>query len=196
MLELFIWQKVKGLYFVPYRRWRCEELWGGIPLHTWRRKWQPTPVFLSGEFHGQRSLVGYSPWGGKESDMSEWLTHTHTHTHTHTIAHYRAFCHLTGCVSLTPFFSPYHFLFPFWNKYHILSLVTCRMFTLRLPPKKVLLLNSSKWVSRQLPTVGRVCFSSSVTPYLRPHPPQGDPHPVTEWGGSITAVLFPPHVRH
>ena len=29
----------------------------------WRRKWQPTPVFLPGEFHGQRSLVGYSPWG-------------------------------------------------------------------------------------------------------------------------------------
>ena len=28
---------------------------------SWRRKWQPTPVFLSGEFHGQRSLVGYSP---------------------------------------------------------------------------------------------------------------------------------------
>ena len=32
----------------------------------WRRKWQPTPGFLSGEFHGQRSLAGYSPWGCKE----------------------------------------------------------------------------------------------------------------------------------
>ena len=39
-----------------------------------RRKWQPTPVFLLGEFHGQKSLVGYSPWGHKESDMTEWLT--------------------------------------------------------------------------------------------------------------------------
>ena len=39
----------------------------------WRRAWQPTPVFLSGEFHGQRSLVGYSPWGRQESDTSEWL---------------------------------------------------------------------------------------------------------------------------
>ena len=29
----------------------------------WRREWQPTPVFLPGEFHGQRSLMGYSPWG-------------------------------------------------------------------------------------------------------------------------------------
>ena len=39
-----------------------------------RRKWHPTPVFLSGEFHGQRSLVGYSPWGLKESDTTEGLT--------------------------------------------------------------------------------------------------------------------------
>ena len=37
----------------------------------WRRKWQPTPVFLPGKFHGQRSLVGYSPWGCKESDKTE-----------------------------------------------------------------------------------------------------------------------------
>ena len=34
---------------------------------------QPTPVFLPGEFHGQRSLAGYSPWGHKESDVIEWL---------------------------------------------------------------------------------------------------------------------------
>ena len=37
----------------------------------WRRKWQPTPVFLPGKSHGRRSLVGYSPWGHKESDMTE-----------------------------------------------------------------------------------------------------------------------------
>ena len=34
----------------------------------WRRKWQPTPVLLPGKSHEQRSLVGYSPWGHKESD--------------------------------------------------------------------------------------------------------------------------------
>jgi len=34
----------------------------------WRREWLPTPVFLPVEFHGQRRLVGYSPWGHKESD--------------------------------------------------------------------------------------------------------------------------------
>ena len=37
----------------------------------WRRKWQPTPVFLPGESHGQRSLVGCSPWGRRESDTTE-----------------------------------------------------------------------------------------------------------------------------
>ena len=42
----------------------------------WRRKWQPTPVFLPGESHGWRSLVGYSPQGRKESDMTERL-HLH-----------------------------------------------------------------------------------------------------------------------
>ena len=42
----------------------------------WRREWLPTPVFLPGEFHGQRSLVGYSPWGCNESDTTERLTHT------------------------------------------------------------------------------------------------------------------------
>ena len=43
---------------------------------SWRRKWQSTPVFLPGEFHGQRSLVGYGPQDRKESDTTEWLTHT------------------------------------------------------------------------------------------------------------------------
>ena len=44
----------------------------------WRRKWQPAPVFLSGKFRGRRSPVGYSPWGRKESDTTEWL-HFHFH---------------------------------------------------------------------------------------------------------------------
>ena len=44
----------------------------------WRRKWQPTPVFLPGESHGQRSLVGYSSQGRKEWDTTERL-HFHFH---------------------------------------------------------------------------------------------------------------------
>ena len=52
-------------------------LWvGKIP---WSRKWQPTPVFLPGESHGQRSLVGCSPWDRKESDMTEWAQQSALH---------------------------------------------------------------------------------------------------------------------
>ena len=62
---------------------RCERRgfnrWVGKIL--WRRAWQPTPIFLPGESQGQRSLVGYSPRGHKESDMTEATLHTHTHTH-------------------------------------------------------------------------------------------------------------------
>ena len=42
----------------------------------WRRKWQLTPAFSPGEFHGQRSLAGYSPWGRKESDTTEQLNNS------------------------------------------------------------------------------------------------------------------------
>ena len=41
----------------------------------WRKKWQPTPVFLPGKSHGHGNLAGYSPWDCKESDMTE---HAHT----------------------------------------------------------------------------------------------------------------------
>ena len=55
---------------------RCKRLWfdpwfGKIP---WRRACQLTPVFLPGESHGHRSLAGYSPWGHKELDPTEWLS--------------------------------------------------------------------------------------------------------------------------
>ena len=40
---------------------------------SWRRKWQPTPVLVPEEFHGQRSLAVYRPWGRKEWDTAEWL---------------------------------------------------------------------------------------------------------------------------
>ena len=43
---------------------------------SWRGEWLYTPVFLPGEFHGQRSLVGYSPWYHKEPDMTGWLSLT------------------------------------------------------------------------------------------------------------------------
>ena len=46
----------------------------------WRREWQSSPEFLPGESHGQRSLVGYSPYGHKESDTTELTEHTHRDT--------------------------------------------------------------------------------------------------------------------
>ena len=46
----------------------------------WRRAWQPTPVFLPGESHGQRNLEGSSPQGRKQLDATEVTKHTHTHT--------------------------------------------------------------------------------------------------------------------
>ena len=46
----------------------------GSGKSPWRRAWQPTPVFLPGESHEQRRLVGYSSWGQKESDTTEQLT--------------------------------------------------------------------------------------------------------------------------
>ena len=56
------------------RRHRFDPWVGKIP---WRRKWQPTPVFLPGKFPGQRSLVGYSSWGHTEPDTTEQLNTTH-----------------------------------------------------------------------------------------------------------------------
>ena len=55
---------------------------GKIP---WSRKWNPTPVFLAGKFHGQRSLEAYSSWGCRvRYDCMHIQTHTHTHTSKHT----------------------------------------------------------------------------------------------------------------
>ena len=54
-----------------YQCWRLEfNPW--VRKITWRRKCQPTLVFLPGKSHGQRSLAGYSPWGHKESDTTKY----------------------------------------------------------------------------------------------------------------------------
>ena len=53
-----------------------EKMWSKTVLCQkilWRRKWHPTPVLLPGKSHGWRSLVGFSPWGRWESDMTERL---------------------------------------------------------------------------------------------------------------------------
>ena len=53
---------------LPAKRCRFDPWVRKIP---WRRKGQPTPVFMSGEYHGQKSLEGYNPEGHKESDTTE-----------------------------------------------------------------------------------------------------------------------------
>ena len=68
-------QKEVRLKMQEMKEMGAQSLW--VRKIPWRRKWQPTPVCLPREFHGQRGLVGYSPRGCKESNMTE---HTHTHT--------------------------------------------------------------------------------------------------------------------
>ena len=69
-----------------HRRHGFDPWIGKIP---WRRKWQPTPIFLPGKAYGQRSLAGYSP-GGLQRVGHNWAhtgTHTYTLVHTHTPSH-------------------------------------------------------------------------------------------------------------
>ena len=72
---------------------------GKIP---WRRKWQPTPVFLPGESHGQRSLGGYSPQDSKELDMTEVTICMHACALTH-------FSRLSQVISLFKFLLRHHY---------------------------------------------------------------------------------------
>ena len=58
---------------------------------SWRREWIPTPVFLPGKFHGQRSLAGYSPLGRKESDTTKWLSKNVRKTQTSTVGGSKSF---------------------------------------------------------------------------------------------------------
>ena len=92
------------------RKRRCFDPWvGKIP---WNRKWQPTPVLLPGECHGQRSLAGYSPWGHRELDSTERLNHhCHTYIYTHTtslhIVYTHTHNHLSG-IKVSPLKEKHH----------------------------------------------------------------------------------------
>ena len=75
--------------------WRCRRLgfspW--IGKISWRSKWQPTPVFLPGKSHGQRNLVGYSPWSHKELDITERMS-THTQAYIVLFSYISCFAHM------------------------------------------------------------------------------------------------------
>ena len=63
--------KIKSGGYLPHQR--NIMIWGPLIMLTQRRQWRPTPVLLPGKSHGQRSLVGCTPWGHEESDTTEWL---------------------------------------------------------------------------------------------------------------------------
>ena len=81
-----------------------------VGKNPWIREWQPMPVFLLGEFHGQRHLVGYSSWGSKESHMTERLTLCSSPL---------AFWFSSSAPSCPP-----HFSVP-WVSWHVLPTVYC-----------------------------------------------------------------------
>ena len=82
MTEEFSWSFPSGARSkepaFQYRRHERHEFDPWVGKTFWSRKWQPTPVFLPGESHGERGLVGYSPWVCKELDMIEVTYHTLT----------------------------------------------------------------------------------------------------------------------
>ena len=80
------------------RRWGLDLWVGKIP---WRRAWQPISVFLTRESHRQRSLVGCSPWGHKESDMTEQVNNNSNHCLSLSTSNY------TGLLSTTFVYCPF-----------------------------------------------------------------------------------------
>ena len=96
----------------------------------WRRKWQPTPAFLPGEFHGQRSLMSYSPWSCKESGTTEQLTLHFTSC----LQHHYWFCVLVLLINLwsgisvslklwlSLFFQYCHFSI-YWKPYYTVKVI-------------------------------------------------------------------------
>ena len=69
-MHIYLLRLCAYIYFTYLWIYVCVCVWRYI---SWKRKWQPTPVFLPREFHGQRSLVDYNPWGHKESETTSLL---------------------------------------------------------------------------------------------------------------------------
>ena len=133
---------------------RCE--FPRVERIPWRRALQLTPVFLPGESHGQRSLAGYSPWGRKESDMTEVTKHACMHArHSQDywgLAGIRAFLILVYFPSIwisiiylgnpSPFQTELGFLHRCWK---------CRMVSFWV---------NSQWVSRWIRFSSQICHYS------------------------------------
>ena len=70
--ESWTMKKAEHQRIDAFELWCWEDSWGWLEA-LWRRQWHPNPVLLPGKSHGQRSLVGCSPWGREESDTTERL---------------------------------------------------------------------------------------------------------------------------
>ena len=87
---LIIWNLFKDIYRLPWQLSSKESVYMQEPQEKWvpslgwedplEECMQPTPLFLPGVFHGQRSPAGYSPWGHKELDTTKAIYCAHTHT--------------------------------------------------------------------------------------------------------------------
>ena len=80
MSKCYLFITAHGVFKAMILKWFATSSSSGRPRFdpwvgkiSWRRKWQPTPVFLPGKSHGRRSLVGYCPWSRRESDTTEQL---------------------------------------------------------------------------------------------------------------------------
>ena len=105
-----------------------------------RREWQPTPVFLPGEFHGQSRLACYSPWGCKESDMAEWLTRSLYRWENWSKERWRNLSRATSWLWIHTMGFRYHThnLYTYWPEIELVFTVSLRMlksvfFSLSLP---------------------------------------------------------------
>ena len=112
--------------------WNCKscEFDPWVEKIPWNRKWEPTPMFLPEESHGQRSLAGYGPWGHKESDTTE-----HKCTHAACMNQENVNSFLLSCLNCAPSFchallKVKEFQCPlwcprgahFWNLVHLVAL--------------------------------------------------------------------------
>ena len=102
-----------GFLFI-YNGYTGTDLGPTLVHYPWRRKWQPTPVFLPEKSHGQRSLADYSPWGHKELDRTEQLSRSPLYsclliTSAKSLFQIRSHCGITGEVRFGwPLFSSVH----------------------------------------------------------------------------------------
>ena len=72
-MTFLIFHHIPGNRLCVYQRFKLCLPFRFLPYPSWRRQWHPTPILLPGKSHGQRSLVGCSPWGSTESDTTERL---------------------------------------------------------------------------------------------------------------------------